>query len=278
MRDAFARVVPGPRDVAALRRLRDAGMAPEPSLVEQDYTGRVVQKPWGFEFLAFDTSDAAVWRLRINAGHSTSMHCHPRKQTALLVLAGQALCHTFGRRFTLGVHDVIVLEAGVFHATKATAPEGLDLLEVETPRCKTDLVRLDDLYGRAGAAYEGISEMQTERLERFDYFSLHGAPADGGRHHVDARQRFRLGVHSLDAAALRTWRLQPGARALFVLHGQIDDRHGRRVAGVGDALPPGALASCEPGSATPLLVLSLEHPLATSARALVAAAAPVGLS
>ena len=39
-----------------------------------------------------------------------------------------------------------------------------------------------------------------------------------------------------------------------------------------------ALASCEPGGTTPLLVLALDHPLAASALTEVAAVAPVALS
>src|SRR5262245_49400795 len=160
------------RDRASLRRLRDAGRVPAPSPEEQDFSGHVVQKPWGHEFLVFDTPGVAVWRLRINADHSTSMHCHPQKRTSLLVLAGHAMCHTFQGRHRLGPHEAIMLEASVFHATKADGPEGLDLIEVETPRCKTDLVRLDDLYGREGSGYEGLSDMHTGRLDRFGYFSL----------------------------------------------------------------------------------------------------------
>lgn len=261
----FPRVVAGPRDRAVLEQLRAAGRVPEPPDIEQDYRASVVQKPWGFEFLAYDTPEAAVWRLRINAGHSTSMHCHPRKRTALIVLAGSALCHVFDRRFALEAYDVLILEPGVFHATKGTGPEGVDLIEVETPRCKTDLVRLNDLYGREAAGYETSRHMHVERLERFEHFSL-DVPSGGASpvSYLDPQQRFQLGVRTMSAAALSRWSASPESRALVVLSGGIDDRQGAAVAGVGEAASPLAVAGCRPHHLMPLVALTVDQPVSAA--------------
>ncbi len=43
-------------------------------------------------------------------------------------------------------------------------------MEIETPPNKTDLVRLEDRYGRELSGYEGITEMQTQNLKDFNYF------------------------------------------------------------------------------------------------------------
>ena len=45
---------------------------------------------------------------------------------------------------------------GVFHCSKALSPEGIIILETETPINKRDLVRLEDAYGRKEKGYEGI--------------------------------------------------------------------------------------------------------------------------
>ncbi|MCB9030187.1 MAG: hypothetical protein H6619_03985 [Deltaproteobacteria bacterium] len=138
----------------------------------QNYADKVVVKPWGFEFLAYENDEVAVWFLHIDKGHSTSMHCHPLKKTALTVLRGQALCNTFyNRNYLYGV-DGVVIENGVFHSTQALSEGGIDLIEVETPPNKTDLVRLKDQYGRSGAGYEGLSEMKTDNLDRYNYFAF----------------------------------------------------------------------------------------------------------
>jgi len=136
----------------------------------QNYKHKVVMKPWGYEFLIFENESVAIWYLRIDKGHSTSMHCHPLKKTCLITLSGEALCNTFERRSYLKDIEAIVIENSVFHSTKALSPQGIELLEIETPPNKIDLVRLNDSYGREMKNYEGLMEMQTKNLERFNYF------------------------------------------------------------------------------------------------------------
>ncbi|MBT5717356.1 MAG: hypothetical protein HOI70_10625 [Opitutae bacterium] len=98
------------------------------------------------------------------------MHCHPLKKTCLITLSGEALCNTFERRNYLKDIEAIVIENSVFHSTKALSPQGIELLEIETPPNKIDLVRLNDSYGREAKSYEGFMEMQVKNLERFNYF------------------------------------------------------------------------------------------------------------
>lgn len=136
----------------------------------RDYRNRVVVKPWGYEFLIFENECVAAWFLHIRKGHSTSMHCHPTKKTSLILLSGKALCNTFEHRNYLNNIEAVIIEPGVFHSTQSLSAEGINLIEVETPPNKTDLVRLNDEYGREAQGYEGHSEMQTEGLERFGFF------------------------------------------------------------------------------------------------------------
>ncbi len=64
----------------------------------------------------------------------------------------------------------VVIDKSVFHSTKALSEGGVDVIEIETPPNKTDLVRLNDAYGRELHGYEGFTEMLTENLERFNHF------------------------------------------------------------------------------------------------------------
>ncbi len=136
----------------------------------ESYKNRVVMKPWGYEFLMFENGCVAVWFLFIKKGHSTSMHCHPNKKTSLIILDGKAMSNTFPNRRYLKSGEALVIEKGVFHSTKALSENGLSLFEIETPPMKTDLMRLEDRYGRERTGYEGISDMETRRLDDFDYF------------------------------------------------------------------------------------------------------------
>ena len=134
------------------------------------YRDRVVIKPWGYEFLVFENNLVAVWLLYIKKGFSTSMHCHPQKKTSLILLSGNAMNITFLHRRYLKGGDAIIIEKEVFHSTKSLSDDGVFLLEIETPPNKTDLVRLEDRYGRELSGYEGITEMQTQNLKDFNYF------------------------------------------------------------------------------------------------------------
>ena len=163
------RVEVSEKDQITLTRLSQYRVISE-STQPEDYKNRIVLKPWGYEYLVFENKYVAVWFLHIKNGHSTSMHCHPQKKTSLILLSGKALCNTFENRNYLECLDAIILDRGVFHSTKALASKGIDVIEIETPPNKTDLVRLNDEYGRASSGYEGITEMQENDLSKFNHF------------------------------------------------------------------------------------------------------------
>lgn len=169
MGSVINRIGVSPKDRKTLEKLLKYRRSPEDDQ-PQNYRNKVVMKPWGYEFLIFENESVAIWFLRINKGHSTSMHCHPLKKTCLINLSGEALCNTFERRNYLKDMEAIVIENSVFHSTKALSPQGIELLEIETPPNKIDLVRLNDSYGRETKSYEGFMEMQIKNLERFNYF------------------------------------------------------------------------------------------------------------
>jgi mannose-6-phosphate isomerase-like protein (cupin superfamily) len=119
-----------------------------------DYSKVVVKKPWGYEYLWYQSPSVAAWMLHLRYGKSTSLHAHIRKRTSLLVVSGQVVCLTLEDRYKLGVGDSIVLEPCVFHTTQAISDDGAFLIEVETPPMKGDLVRLKDNFGREDSGYE----------------------------------------------------------------------------------------------------------------------------
>jgi hypothetical protein len=52
-----------------------------------------------------------------------------------------------------------MLRRGLFHSTKRFSEGGIFMLEVETPKDKNDLVRLDDEYGRAVIVKRAAKDM-----------------------------------------------------------------------------------------------------------------------
>lgn len=116
---------------------------------------QIVIKPWGREYCCFRNPEVAIWVLEINKGAATSLHCHPRKNTAMVILRGEIeltfIRDTIPRRF-VGL-DKINIFRGRFHKTRAVS-EGVVLLEVEAPDDKRDIVRLEDEYGRSATPLE----------------------------------------------------------------------------------------------------------------------------
>jgi mannose-6-phosphate isomerase-like protein (cupin superfamily) len=115
------------------------------------YTGVDVEKPWGKERELWLTREVSVWRLHLNAGQETSMHCHTNKTTLMMVESGEARIETLGGESPIA--GCVLIERGVFHRIKSHT--GAVVLEVEWPPNRCDLVRLEDKYSRGATGYEG---------------------------------------------------------------------------------------------------------------------------
>jgi acetolactate synthase I/II/III large subunit len=131
------------------------------------YHNAIVKKPWGYEYLVFENEFVAIWILHIIRKRKTSMHCHPRKKTSLILLSGTATFHHTNGSIELQPLDGVVIDKGAYHLTEAASSlpmvpvseNGIWVMEIESPPLKTDLVRIGDQYGRTGASYEGVSQM-----------------------------------------------------------------------------------------------------------------------
>lgn len=117
------------------------------------YNSKVI-KPWGYEYLAYQNDEVGLWILHIAPHHSTSMHCHTKKTTGLIVLDGQIEISFIGDSATLNKLDKRMIRRGLFHSSKSVCLNETILLEIETPNNKSDLVRLSDNYGRKLTPYE----------------------------------------------------------------------------------------------------------------------------
>lgn len=108
-------------------------------------------KPWGHEWLAYQDAKCAVWVLQLNAGARTSLHCHPKKRTELIVLQGEASVTRETKTRDVLPLQSIGIPAGFYHRT--ASERGAVVMEIEWPPLKEDIVRKEDDYGRAGMPY-----------------------------------------------------------------------------------------------------------------------------
>jgi mannose-6-phosphate isomerase-like protein (cupin superfamily) len=129
----------------------------DPANGDLSYLDRLISKPWGSEFRVYEDALTEVWCLHITPEHRTSLHCHPRKWTALLCLEGVGTLSTCtGVRYALRPGVVLQIEPGAYHRS-ASSTEALTLIEIERPKDKFDLLRIDDDYREVTEPYEGAS-------------------------------------------------------------------------------------------------------------------------
>ena len=112
------------------------------------YRDKIVNKPWGHEYLVYENDEVGLWFLKIKKGQQTSMHCHPKKKTGFILLDGKVeVMLGFYERKILNSQSKLTIRPGLFHSTKALSKNGATILEIETPIDKHDLVRFKDDYG-----------------------------------------------------------------------------------------------------------------------------------
>ncbi|MGI9098263.1 MAG: cupin domain-containing protein [Solirubrobacteraceae bacterium] len=160
-------------DLEATRRVGGHASA-GPAESGRGYLDRLIYKPWGSEFRVYEDDLADVWCLHVRAGHRTSLHCHLRKRTALLCLDGRGTLSTLGGvQHALRPGVVLHIEPGAYHRTTADARSNLRLVEIETPKDKFDLLRIEDDYRSVDEPYEGEDHAA---LRLLDHDAAPGAP------------------------------------------------------------------------------------------------------
>ncbi len=133
--------------------------------MDKKFSDYVISKPWGYEYLLFENYNIGIWFLHIKYNECTSLHCHPNKKTGLIILNGEAEVYFLNNKIILKSNDKTMIWPGVFHSTLAKSKNGIDILEVESPKNKFDLVRIKDRYGRENTKYEGESKWYKKTMD-----------------------------------------------------------------------------------------------------------------
>lgn len=158
-------------DVEAMRALlKDGARTGNEQPGADEHLDEIVPKPWGLEYRAYVDDFLDVWQLQIGPGHATSMHNHPRKLTYLVCLDGHGVLTTLAGEVEIATGDVVKIAKSAFHSTRnLSSTERLDLIEVEAPRNKYDLLRLHDGYHREHLGYETDWQIAPSRMRRLPY-------------------------------------------------------------------------------------------------------------
>ena len=125
------------------------------SLDRWSFDVRRVDKPWGHELIWALTDVYCGKVLFVAAGHSLSLQFHREKDESWLVHSGRCQIE-LGDTGQAVLSEEVVGPGAALHyppgtVHRITALEDTTILEVSTPHLD-DVVRLDDLYGRAGTS------------------------------------------------------------------------------------------------------------------------------
>lgn len=232
----------GEKDASALAQVRSSIKPITLHKQPESYRSKIVVKPWGYEYIVFENEKTAVWLLFISKGNATSMHCHLEKKTSLIILSGTAMSNTLDARNYLRGGDALILDKGVFHSTKVLSSEGMFLLEIESPPAKTDLVRLEDKYGREASGYEGVAEMKNESLEEHGYFYFEESGAYSEYRHETGDYALLFEVFA-DAADFVKHFQNDGFGLYTVCRGKLLDGDGAPVLDTGNTQKADILSS-----------------------------------
>ncbi len=126
--------------------------------MRKNYENLVVEKPWGYEYIIYKNENLCITYLNIKKNHSTSLHCHPNKKTGYVLLSGTTEVQLgFYNTEKFNAPSKVTIRPGLFHSTKAVINDHAEVLELETPIDKNDIVRFHDHYGRENQTYEANS-------------------------------------------------------------------------------------------------------------------------
>jgi mannose-6-phosphate isomerase-like protein (cupin superfamily) len=154
-----------PADIAATQKARDRSQTGVGS-ADRRYLDRLIGKPWGSEFRVYEDDLAEIWCLHIRPEQRTSLHCHRHKVAAMLCLEGKGTLSTCsGVQYALAPGVVLQIESGAYHRS-AAASTGLTLIEVETPKDKFDLLRIEDDYRAVTDPYEDERHAPLQPVKR----------------------------------------------------------------------------------------------------------------
>jgi D-beta-D-heptose 7-phosphate kinase/D-beta-D-heptose 1-phosphate adenosyltransferase len=124
-----------------------------------NYFNRVNEKPWGKEYLAYQSKYIGIWILHVNKDQETSLHCHFKKDTILMPIVGCFKINLFDKFIILNLLDTLYVPRKTFHGIHSYVDDSI-LMEIEiyTDKIeytdKSDLLRIKDIYNRDKNNYE----------------------------------------------------------------------------------------------------------------------------
>ena len=125
----------------------------------KEYKNAVCIKPWGYEFLVYESNKLGIWFLKLSKGQATSLHTHFHKDSFIIVISGCAKITLIDNEvIDLSCMKSVFIPKYKFHSL-ASFSEETYLMEIEIFDStveftdKNDILRIDDPYKRKKTGY-----------------------------------------------------------------------------------------------------------------------------
>ena len=144
-----------------------------------DYLNKIFNKPWGKEYLVYQTKNIGIWILHINENKRTSVHCHFKKDTIILPIKGTFRIDLYESYEILNELEKLYIPKNTFHGLCSYKNDSV-IMEIEiytegiTYTDKNDLLRLRDDYNRDKHTYENSvtqESMDQNNIINFDEYN-----------------------------------------------------------------------------------------------------------
>jgi cytidyltransferase-like protein len=139
-----------------------------------DYKNKICIKPWGYEYLAYESENIGIWILNITKNNKTSLHSHFNKDTTLILISGCIKLNLIDDNYKLlSILDIINIPKNKFHGIESITDNSIILeLEIYNKNVnfsdKNDLFRINDIYNRETTGYENSIKI-SEDLKKYNY-------------------------------------------------------------------------------------------------------------
>ena len=122
-----------------------------PSLYINESTLKA-ERPWGFFQILMETDSSKVKLIRVMPKQKLSLQKHNYRSEKWFVIQGKAKVTREDEQFTLELGDSINIEKKQKHSLENLGSSPLEIIEIQTGDYlgEDDIVRLEDIYGRAG--------------------------------------------------------------------------------------------------------------------------------
>ncbi len=117
-----------------------------------DETNQRVERPWGFFQVLMEKDSTKVKLIRVMPNQKLSLQKHKFRSEKWFVVQGKARVIREDEQFTLELGDSINIEKKQKHSLENLESFPLEIIEIQTGDYlgEDDIVRLEDIYGRAG--------------------------------------------------------------------------------------------------------------------------------